>query len=140
MSVLNQTELNKLKIALQQVEKGEDINTAVANAEYVNYDQKLIDKINILKNIPILNTDILKYLYSIKLTDKIENVAPKINAIYQLALSSKLIEDKTLEEVEAERKHDETNSQIIGKNIEDTTANILKALLNINKDKYHGSF
>lgn len=135
MSILEPAELNKLKIALQQVERGEDINTAVANAEYVNYDQRLIDKINILKNIPILNTDILKYLYSIKLTDKISDVAPKINAVYQLALSSKLIEDKAIEELEAERKAAESGEapQIIGKNIEDTAANILKALLNINK-------
>lgn len=135
MSVLEPSELNKLKIALQQVEAGEDIHTAVANAEYVNYDQRLIDKINILKNIPILNTDILKYLYSIKLTDKIADVAPKINAVYQLALSSKLIEDKALEELEAERKAAEEGEapQIVGKTVEDTAANILKALLNINK-------
>jgi len=134
MSILNQTELNKLKIALQQVEKGEDIHTAVANAEYVNYDQTLIDKINILKNIPILNTDILKYLYSIKLTDKIADVAPKVNAIYQLALTSKLIEDKALEEFEAKRNEDENGlEKIVGKSIDDTAAQILTALLNINK-------
>lgn len=134
MSIIDSTELNKLKIALQQVERGEDINTAVANAEYVNYDQKLIDKINILKNIPILNTDILKYLYSIKLTDKIADVAPKINAIYQLALSSKLIEDKALEELEAEREEEENGiKKIVGKTREDTVVNILKAMLNINK-------
>lgn len=134
MSILNQTELNKLKIALQQVEKGEDINTAVANAEYVNYDQTLIDKINILKNIPILNTDILKYLYSIKLTDKISDVAPKINAIYQLALTSKLIEDKALQELEDEREESENGiEKIVGKTKEDIVVNILKAMLNINK-------
>ena len=134
MSILNPTELNKLKIALQQVENGEDINTAVANAEYVNYDQTLIDKINILKNIPILNTDILKYLYSIKLTDKISDVAPKINAIYQLALSSKLIEDKALQELEDEREESENGiEKIVGKTKEDIVVNILKAMLNINK-------
>jgi hypothetical protein len=132
MSVIDSIELNKLKIALQQVENGEDINMAVANAEYVNYDQKLIDKINILKNIPILNTDILKYLYSIKLTDKISDVAPKVNAIYQLAIASKLIEDKALDEKEDE---DEENpaKKLIGNTIEDTATNILRALLNINK-------
>lgn len=133
MSILNQTELNKLKIALQQVEKGEDINTAVANAEYVNYDQTLIDKINILKNIPILNTDILKYLYSIKLTDKIADVMPKINAIYQLALSSKLIEDKALQEIEDDHEEENGLEKIVGKTKEDIVVNILKAILNINK-------
>lgn len=136
MSIIDSTELNKLKIALQQVENGESVNAAVANAEYVNYDQKLIDKINILKNIPILNTDILKYLYSIKLTDRIADVAPKINAVYQLALASKLIEDKALEELEAERKAEEngtTLEKIVGKTKEDTAANILRALLNINR-------
>ena len=132
MSLLEPSELNKLKIALQQVENGEDIRTAVANAEYVNYDQKLIDKINILKNIPILNTDILKYLYSIKLTDKIEDVAPKINAIYQLALTSKLIEDKALEEKEEEQEENGIK-KLIGKTKEDTAVNILRALLNINR-------
>lgn len=133
-NILEPSELNKLKIALQQVEKGENIHTAVANAEYVNYDQTLIDKINILKNISILNTDILKYLYSIQLTDKIKDVAPKVNAIYQLALASKLIEDKALEELQAERDNEEGNlKKIVGKTTDETAINILKALLNINK-------
>jgi len=137
MSVLEPAELNKLKIALRQVEKGEDIHSAVANAEYVNYDQTLLDKINILKNIPILNTNIIKYLYSIQLTDKIEDVAPKVNAIYQLALASKLIEDKALAEKEAERnaENNEDNElkKLVGKSTDETAVNILKALLNINK-------
>ena len=94
--MIDSENLNKLKIALQQIENGEEVGMAIANAEYVNYNQRLIDKINILKNIPVLNTDILKYLYSINLTDKIADVEPKVNAIYQLALSANLIEDKAL--------------------------------------------
>lgn len=133
MSVLEPSELNKLKIALQQVEKGEDIHSAVANADYVNYDQTLLDKINILKNIPILNTNIIKYLYSIQLTDKIADVAPKVNAIYQLALASKLIEDKALAEKEAEREETDGLKKLVGKTTDETAVNILKALLNINK-------
>ena len=133
MSILEPSELNKLKIALQQVENGVDVHTAVANAEYVNYDQTLIDKINILKNLPILNTNILKYLYSIQLTDKIEDVAPKVNAIYQLALSAKLIEDTALKEKEAERDEEDGLKKLVGKTPDDTAVNVLKALLNINK-------
>lgn len=126
--------LNKLKIALQQIEDGEDIHTAVANAEYVNYDQQLIDKINILKNISVLDTNILKYLYSIQLTDKIADVAPKVNAIYQLALSAKLIKDTALKENEedAEAKEDTLN---LGNNETEIATNVLKALLNINNKR-----
>ena len=135
MSVLEPTELNKLKIALDQVELGDDLNTAVAKAEYVNYDQQLIDKINILKNISVLNTNILKYLFSIQLTDKIEDVAPKVNAIYQLALSSKLIEDKALAEKAAERDNGEEGGvkKLVGKTADETALNVLRALLNVNK-------
>lgn len=133
MSVLEPSELNKLKIALQQVENGESVRAAVANAEYVNYDQTLLDKINILKNISVLNTNILKYLYSIQLTDKIEDVAPKVNAIYQLALSSHLIEDKALAEKEAERNEEDGLRKLVGKTTDETAVNILRALLNINK-------
>lgn len=131
--MIDTANLNKLKIALQQVEAGEELHTAVANAEYVNYDQRLIDKINVLKNIPVLNADVLKYLYSIKLTDKIENVQPKVDAIYQLALSAKLIEDKALEKEEEKHNAENEEVKIAGKNQNDIAVNVINAILNINK-------
>lgn len=129
---MNTEELNKLKIALMQIDKGEPVKQAVTNAEYVNYDQQLLDKINILKNITILNKDVIKYLYSINLTDKIADVAPKVNAIYQLALSAKLIEDTALK-IEQEKRNNEANNSLLGSTEAKTAANVLNAILNINK-------
>ena len=134
--MIDQENLNKLKIALDQIENGEVLERAVANAEYVNYDQKLIDKINILKNIPVLNAEILKYLYKIQLTDKISEVAPKVNVIYQLALNANLIEDKALEKEKSKHDTEEKTGQlkqIVGSNDMETATNVLRALLNINK-------
>ncbi len=129
--MIDSENLNKLKIALQQIENGEEVGMAVANAEYVNYDQKLIDKINILKNIQVLNIEILKYLYSINLTDKISEVAPKINAIYQLALSAKLIEDTALEEEEAKREQEDKTFR--ANNDKELAINVLKAIMGMKK-------
>lgn len=133
--MIDTNDLNKLKIALNQIENGEDVHVAVANAEYVNYDQQLIDRINILKNISVLDTNILKYLYGIQLTDKIVDVAPKVNAIYQLALSAKLIEDTAIEEETQDEITKEENKEPLnfGKNETEIATQILKALLNINK-------
>lgn len=129
--MIDSENLNKLKIALQQIENGEEVGMAIANAEYVNYNQRLIDKINILKNIPVLNTDILKYLYSINLTDKIADVEPKVNAIYQLALSANLIEDKALEK--EEEKREEKENVLASTSDSELAANVLRAILGMNK-------
>ena len=129
--MIDSENLNKLKIALQQIENGEEVGMAIANVEYVNYNQRLIDKINILKNIPVLNTDILKYLYSINLTDKIADVEPKVNAIYQLALSANLIEDKALEK--EEEKREEKENVLASTSDSELAANVLRAILGMNK-------
>ena len=126
---MDSANLNKLKIALQQVENGEEVGMAIANSQYVNYNQRLLDKINILKNISVLNIDIIKYLYNIKLTDKTSEVEPKVNAIYQLALNSGLIEEKALEQEEA--KHNDEN-KIIGNSTKETAYNIIRSILNMN--------
>ena len=130
--MIDSENLNKLKIALNEIEKGEDVSRAVANAEYVNYDQTLLDKISLLKNISVLNKDLIKYLYSIQLTDKISDVAPKVNAIYQLALNANLIEDKALEDLKKEREEKEKGPKIVGKDDVSTAMNVIRAFLSIN--------
>lgn len=102
---MNDIELEKLKTAINQINNGVDLEVAQANVQYVNYNELLLKKINILKQIPLLNNDVLKYLYSIKLTDRVDDVANKVNSIFDLAVRAKLIED--IDQIEKKEKEQE---------------------------------
>ena len=102
---MNDVKLDTLKNAVDRINAGEDINKVNADLSYVNYNKTLIKKIEVLKKITLLNQDTLKYLYSIELTDKIKDVEPKVNAIYQLAKNAGFIDDEMAQSQE-EKKDD----------------------------------
>ena len=98
--------LNALKCVVDKINSGESLEQAKVDASYVNYNKALLKKIDILKRISLLNKDTMSYLYSIQLTDKVKDVEPKVNAIFQLAKSAGFLD-------EYEEKEEEKNKKVV---------------------------
>lgn len=96
--------LNTLKYVVDKINSGETLEQAKADASYVNYNETLLKKIDILKRITLLNKDTMSYLYSIKLTDKVSVVEPKVNAIFQLAKSAGFLDEVIEKDENKEQK------------------------------------
>lgn len=96
--------LNTLKYVVDKITSGKPLEQAEVDASYVNYNTALIKKIDILKRITLLNKDTMSYLYSIKLTDKVKDVEPKVNAIFQLAKSAGFLDEYKEREEEKIKK------------------------------------
>ena len=101
---MNDTNLNTLKYVVDKITSGEPLEQAKVDASYVNYNNALLKKIDILKRITLLNKDTMRYLYSIKLTDKVKDVEPKVNAIFQLAKSAGFLDEYQEKEEEKNKK------------------------------------
>lgn len=98
--------LNTLKYVVDKINSGESLEQAKVDVAYVNYNEALLKKIDILKRISLLNKDTMSYLYSIQLTDKVKDVEPKVNAIFQLAKSAGFLD-------EYEEKEEEKNKKVV---------------------------
>lgn len=98
--------LNTLKYVVDKINSGEPLEQAKVDVSYVNYNEALLKKIDILKRISLLNKDTMSYLYSIQLTDKVKDVEPKVNAIFQLAKSAGFLD-------EYEEKEEEKNKKVV---------------------------
>ena len=101
---MDDTNLNTLKYVVDKITSGEPLEQAKVDASYVNYNNALLKKIDILKKITLLNKDTMSYLYSIKLTDKVKDVEPKVNAIFQLAKSAGFLDEYKEKEEEKNKK------------------------------------
>lgn len=102
------TAKNIINTAVKLINKGENPNVAKVMANLVNANPELINKINLLKQINVLDAATKTYIYSIQLTDNALDVEPKINAIWELLTSAGIISDGAEEAIAAADKKQNT--------------------------------
>ena len=95
----NKTAKQMIKTAVDMIKNQDDydIENIHVLTKIVKNHPEIISKINILKQIAILDSNTLNYLHSIKLTDDATKIEPKLNVIWQLVKNAGLVDEKDIE-------------------------------------------
>ena len=82
-----------IDVATKLMQDGAPVAIAVTAANALQSHPELIERINVLKEIEMLDATTQAFLYSIELTDNVLQIEPKINAIWALIKAAGLIDD-----------------------------------------------
>ena len=93
----NDTARHMIKTAADLIGQGSTVVAAVTAAKIVKNHPPILAKLNLLKNISILDANTINYLQSIKLTDMLKDVEPKINVLWALVKNAGLVTETDLQ-------------------------------------------